>query len=166
MKRKWDDMTRKVYKHKACLNVNRGKQDFGIDYFQTHLSTFNWFSIRVIMLMSIINNWNIRQIDFVLSYPRVDVECDLHMKLPNGFKTSYGDSHVQVWLLKINWHGQKQTGRTWNQHLIKELKKIGFKPSATDECVCMKANPCYFVASMMACLMDPTTWRLSNASKT
>ena len=51
-------------------------------------------------------------------------------------------------LLKLNCYGQKQSGRIWNQHLSKGLKKIGFKPSAVDECVFYKNN------TMLFCCVD------------
>ena len=55
MKRKRDIITRKVYKHKARLNVHGRQQEFGVDYFQTYSPVVNWFSMRVTMLLSIIN---------------------------------------------------------------------------------------------------------------
>ena len=62
-------MTREVYKHKARLNVHGGQHEFGFNYFQTYSPVVNWFSIRAIILLSIMNKWNTMQIDFVLAYP-------------------------------------------------------------------------------------------------
>ena len=140
MKRNLEITTKKFYEHKAYLNSHGGQQEFGVNYFQACPSAVNCFSTRLIMLLSITNNWNTRQIDFVLAYPQEEIKCGLFMKLPNGFKFSTGDIHAHVLLLKRNFHGQKQSGRMWNQHLIKGLKKIEFQLSVADKCVFCKGN--------------------------
>jgi hypothetical protein len=57
------------------------------------------------------------------------------MELPEGIETKYGNGRTHVLKLKKNLYGQKQAGRVWNQHLVKGLKKVGFKQSKADECV-------------------------------
>ncbi|MFM8435194.1 MAG: reverse transcriptase domain-containing protein [Planctomycetia bacterium] len=58
MKRKRDIKTRKVYKCKARLNVHGGKQKFGVNYFETYAPVVTWTSIRIVLILSIINNWH------------------------------------------------------------------------------------------------------------
>ena len=82
-----------------------------------------------------INDWNTRQMHFVLACPQANTERYFHMKLPNLFKTSTRDIYSHVLLLKRNLCGQKQAGRAWNQCLVKGINKIGFQPSTADECV-------------------------------
>ena len=38
------------------------------------------------MVQALINDWHIRQLDFVLAYPQADVECDLYLEIPQGFE--------------------------------------------------------------------------------
>ena len=45
MKRKRDIKTRKVYKHKACLNIHGGQQQYGIHYTETYSPVVNWFLV-------------------------------------------------------------------------------------------------------------------------
>ena len=99
-----------------------------------------------------INDWNTRQMHFVLACPQANTERYFHMKLPNLFKTSTRDIYSHVLLLKRNLCGQKQAGRAWNQHLVKGLKKIGFQPLAVDECVFCKDD------TMLFCYVDDGTF--------
>ena len=86
MKRKRDIKTQRVYKHKARLNVHGGKQEFGENYFETYAPVVTWFSIRLLLVLSIINNWYTRQVDFVLAYTQADIEFDMYMELPKELK--------------------------------------------------------------------------------
>ena len=140
MKRKRDIKTQRVYKHKARLNVHGGKQEFGENYFETYAPVVTWFSIRLLLVLSLINNWYTRQVDFVLAYPQADIEFDMYMELPKGIETKYGNGKTHVLKLLKNLYGQKQAGRVWNQHLVKGLTDIGFKQSKVDECVFFRDN--------------------------
>jgi hypothetical protein len=69
MKRKRDIKTRKVYKHKARLNVHGGQQEFAVNFFETYSPVVNWFSVRLIFTLSLLSDWNTKQVDFILAYP-------------------------------------------------------------------------------------------------
>ena len=145
MKRKRDIKTQQVYKHKARLNVHGGKQVYGENYFETYAPVVTWFSIRLVLVLSIINKWYTKQVDFVLAYTQADIEFDMYMELPKGIETRYGDGKTHVLKLLKNLYGQKQAGRVWNQHLTKGLKAIGFKQSNVDECVFFRGNVIFVV---------------------
>ena len=81
-KQKQRIMTGEIYKHKARLNIHGGKQTYGENYWQTYSLVVNWFSIRLVLIHSIILSWNTRQNDFVMAFPQADVECDLYKELP------------------------------------------------------------------------------------
>ena len=145
MKRKRDIKTRQVYKWKARLNVHGGKQKFGINYFETYSPVVNWFSIRLMLVLSILNKWHTRQVDFIQAYPQADIEYDLYMELPKGIQTKHGDGKTHVLKLLKNLYGQKQAGRVWSQHLSQGLKDIGFEPSNVDECVFYRGKVIFLV---------------------
>jgi hypothetical protein len=79
MKRKRDIKTQKVNKYKARLNVHGGKQEYAINYFETYAPVVTWFSIRLLLVLSILNKWYTRQVDFILAYPQADIEFDMYM---------------------------------------------------------------------------------------
>jgi hypothetical protein len=84
MKRKWEIKTQKVNKYKAHLNVHGGKQEYGINYFETYAPVVTWFSIWLLFVLSILNKWYTRQVDFILAYPQADIEFDMYMDLPKA----------------------------------------------------------------------------------
>jgi hypothetical protein len=87
MKRKRDIKTQQVYKHKARLNVHGGKQVYGKNYFEMYAPVVTWFSIRLLLVLSILNNWHTRQVDFVLAYTQADIKFNMYMELPMGIET-------------------------------------------------------------------------------
>eukprot|EP00957_Ditylum_brightwellii_P077613 5898011-Ditylum_brightwellii.AAC.1 len=69
MKHKKDNKTRKVTNYKARINVHDGQQQYGINYFDTHAPVVTWPSVRLILVLAILNSWATRQADFVMAYP-------------------------------------------------------------------------------------------------
>lgn len=68
MKRKRDIKTRKVYKHKARLNIHGGQQEYGVHYTDTYSPVVQWASVRMLLTMAKLNKYCTRQVDFVLAY--------------------------------------------------------------------------------------------------
>ena len=90
----------------------------------------------MLLIMSIINKWATRQINFVMAYPQANIECPMYMQIPQGFRVQgTASQEKQVIKLTKNIYGQKKEGQVWNQHLTKGLTKIGFRQSKVDDCV-------------------------------
>ena len=71
-------------------------------------------TVRLIITLVKIQGWPLRQLDFVLSYPQEEVDGDIYMKLPKGFKipnNQVKEKHC-LKLLK-NIYGLEQAGRVW-----------------------------------------------------
>jgi hypothetical protein len=141
--------TNEVYKWKASLNVHGGKQVKNVHYWETYSPVVKWSSIQLFLMIAAIKKWYTRQIDFVLTNPQVDIETDMYMEIPRGFK-SQGPKGTQCLKLKKNLYGQKQAGRIWNNSLHKRLTDIGFKQSKVDECVYYQGT------SILLCYVDDT----------
>ena len=137
MRQKRRIKTKEVYKWKARLKIHGGQQEYGINYWETFAPVVTWISIRLVLILSILFSWHTRQIDFILAYPQAPIETPLFMEVPKGVSISGLplDSKAYVLELKMNLYGQKQAGRVWYQHLTSGLTKLGFTPSAIDECV-------------------------------
>lgn len=163
MKRKRDIKTQQVYKHKARLNVHGGKQEFGVNYFETFAPVVTWFTIRLILVLALICGWKTRQIDFVLAYPQADIEFDMYMELPKGIETKYGNGKTHVLKLKKNLYGQKQAGRVWSEHRDKGLRKVGFNQSAIDECLSFRRRVLFAVFVDDGILCAPTDPEINEA---
>jgi Reverse transcriptase (RNA-dependent DNA polymerase) len=85
MRRKSRILDGTVYKWKARLNVDGGKQIRGVDYWETYAPVAAWTTIRIVMIMAIKEKWCIKQLDFVQAYPQAPVETELYIDLPKGF---------------------------------------------------------------------------------
>ena len=138
MRRKRRIQTKEVYKWKARLNLHGGKQEHGVNYWETYSPVVDWAAIRLCMILSIINNWISVQIDFVLAFPQAPIECKMYMEVPHGFEVEGAAPGEYVLLLLKNLYGQKQAGRVWFEHLRDGLTNIGFKQSKLNECVFVK----------------------------
>ena len=100
----------KAHRYTRGLQVG-GKQEHGVNYWETYSSTLSWPPIRFILSLVIIKQWQMRQIDFTLA------------------------RKTHCLLLVKNLYGQKQAGQTWQLHLRKGLIGLGFEKSKVDECV-------------------------------
>ena len=68
MKRKCHNATREVYKWKAAqLNLHGGKQEYGINYWESYAATLSWPPICFFLTLSLMHDWSTRQIDFPLA---------------------------------------------------------------------------------------------------
>jgi hypothetical protein len=134
MRRKRRITTGEVYKWKARLNVHGGKQVHGVNYWETYAPVIGWTTIRLYLVLALLNKRATRQIDFVLAYPQADIECDLYMEIPRGFVFN-GNRKTHCLLLKKNLYGQKQAGRIWNEYLHQGLLARGFVQSEVDMCL-------------------------------
>lgn len=99
--------TNEVCKWKARLNIHGGKQEYGINYWETYAPTLSWPTIWLFLNLMILNNWQSRQVDFVLAFPQADVECNLYMEIPVSFKLDQ-DPKLYVLKLKRNLYGQSK----------------------------------------------------------
>jgi hypothetical protein len=134
MRRKRHIATREAYKWKARLNVHGGKQEHGVNYWETYSPVVSWTTIRLYLTLSILNKWATRQVDFVLAFPQADIECPMFMEIPRGFRFN-GSRRTHCLSLKKNLYGQKQAGRVWNEYLHDGLVARGFKQSEVDLCL-------------------------------
>jgi hypothetical protein len=145
MRRKRDITTNQVKKYKARLNLHGGKQVFGMNYYETYAPVVTWFPIRLLIVIGIVFGWALRQVDFIMAYPQAPIECDMYMELPQGIRTSEGDTKDYVLKLLKNIYGQKQAGQVWNEFLVEKLRSIGFKPSFIEDCVIYRKDVIFMV---------------------
>jgi Reverse transcriptase (RNA-dependent DNA polymerase) len=61
--------TQEVYKWKARLNLHGGRQTKDVNYWETYSPVVGWSTIRMFLILMLMNGWTSRQVDFVLAYP-------------------------------------------------------------------------------------------------
>jgi hypothetical protein len=139
MRRKRKVMDGTIYKWKARLNIDGGKQIHGLDYWETYAPVTSWSTIRIVLIMSIINKWVVKQLDFVQAYPQAPIQTELFMDIPKGYMVNGSDKNHVLKIIK-NIYGQKQAGRVWNEFLLQGLLKLGFKQSMYDMCLLWRTS--------------------------
>ncbi len=116
-----------------------GKQIHGVNSWDTYAPVVSWTSIRLHLILALVNGHHMRQINFVLAYPHADIECDMNMEIPQGFHHQ-GQKRTRVLQLLKNIYGTCQAGRVWNKHIHAGLIERGYRQSAVDHCVYYKAG--------------------------
>lgn len=71
--------TNKIVKHKARLCALGNRQKFGIDYSETASPTARIFSIRFILALAAMHDWEVHQINFKNVYLNGDLDEDIYM---------------------------------------------------------------------------------------
>ena len=135
MQRKNDIKTREVYKHKARLNIHGGQQIQGVHYEETYSPVVQWSSVQLALILSLLQGWATRQVDFVLAFPQANISHDTYMKLPKGVKTIHGNGNTHVLKVNKKLYKGKNASKIWYEHLKGALENIGFKQSQADGCV-------------------------------
>ena len=51
-------MTRKPIKYEARLNIQGGKQEYGLNYYDVFLSLITWTSLQILLILSNIFTWS------------------------------------------------------------------------------------------------------------
>jgi hypothetical protein len=83
--------TGEITKHKAGLNLHRGKQEFGMTYNDTFTPVVTWFTICLLIVFGILFSWSLQQVDFVMAYPQAPIKMDMYMELPDGILLKEGN---------------------------------------------------------------------------
>ena len=159
LKRKQQLATGQIKKHKARLNLDGSTVVKGKGYDHTYAPVSKWSSIRLLLTLKILHSWKTRQMDYVQTYPQAPIDMPMYMNIPPEFKlTGHKQYNNKDHALKIknNIYGQKQSGRVWNQYLVKRLRKIGFTQSLYDPCVFYRGKVIYLIYTDDSILVAPT----------
>ena len=113
--------------HKARLIVQGMNEECDDTYSPTPMSE----SIRLIITLSVLNDWDIRFTDVSTAFLHADVIGNPYIFPPETEKL---DGTNIVWKLNKAQYGLKSAPKAWNQHLTKLLKELGWTQSVLDEC--------------------------------
>jgi hypothetical protein len=151
-----------IVKWKARLCAGGHKSLPFIDYWSTYSPVISWNTVRVMVVMALLNGWHMRSIDFVLAFPQAPVKTDIYMnppRVPNGFNIpdlpTLSDRLSNVYKLLRNLYGLKDAGKTWFEFLRKGLLKRGWEQSEVDICLFTKAGILLVVYVDDAILISP-----------
>ncbi len=86
MRHKRDIPSNEIKKYKARLNLHCGKQEYGMNYYETYAPVVTQFSICLLIVIGILSGWSLRQCNFIMAYSQAPIECDMYMELPQGIQ--------------------------------------------------------------------------------
>jgi len=115
-------------------------QIYGLDYLETFAPVAKLSSIRLILAIAAMMDWEIHQADVDTAYLQAEVEEEIYMSQPEGYVKFGPNGERLVCRLVRSLYGLKQAGRNWNQLIDKFLKALGFVPSSADPCVYVKRD--------------------------
>jgi Reverse transcriptase (RNA-dependent DNA polymerase) len=107
MKRKRRIATREIYKWKARLNIGGHMQKYGVHYWETYSPVVRWTTIRLTLVLALLNGWSTRQLDFVQAYPQAKVSTDnVYIDVPRGSISKGSERTFACMFYKISMVGR------------------------------------------------------------
>ena len=119
---------------KARLVALGCRQLYGIDYQETFAPVVKLTTIRVLLAIAAVLDFEIEQMDVVTAFLNGDLKEDIYMQVPEGLRSLENEN--KVCKLQKSLYGLKQAPRQWyakiHDYLLTHLK---FKSSSDDPCL-------------------------------
>ncbi|KAJ0585764.1 putative RNA-directed DNA polymerase [Helianthus annuus] len=127
-----------VERYKARLVAKGYTQKEGIDYQETFSPVSHKDSLRIVMALVAHFDLELHQMDVKTAFLNEDLDEDVYMKQPEGFKPE-GQEQL-VCKLKKSIYGLKQASRQWYLKFDEVMKKQGFMKNQVDQCTYLKMS--------------------------
>ena len=126
--------------YKARYVAKGFSQTHDVNYSETFSPTAKMTSVRILMDLAIRQNLLIHQMDVRNAYLNSNIDYDIYVEQPNGFKLSGKNGEDLILKLNKSLYGLKQSGRLWNELLDDFLCILNFEQSHSDYCVYTKIH--------------------------
>lgn len=113
-----------IERYKARLVAKGFTQVKGIDFDETFAPVARLDSLRYLLALAALEDWEIHQVDVKSAYLNGELDEEIYMEQPEGFAAK-GEEGKVCRLLKAL-YGLKQAGRQWHLRLRSVLEKLGF----------------------------------------
>jgi hypothetical protein len=123
----------KKYKGRYCC---RGDLEETND--ETFAPVVAWSTARFFLVLSISLGWHTCSVDFSNAFVQATLNKKVWIHLPRGFASSQG--RKTCLRLKKSLYGLSIAPRLWFQHLMLEMKRLGFVQSVHDPCLLFKSG--------------------------
>ena len=128
------DESARIVRPKARLVARGFSQIYRVDYLDTYAPVVKLASIRILLAIAAIFRLEIHQMDVVTAFLTGDLEEEIYMEQPEGFKVGSNKDDL-VCRLRKSLYGLKEAPRVWNRKIRDFLKSIGFDQFYSDPCV-------------------------------
>jgi reverse transcriptase-like protein len=126
-----------------------------VDFEEIFAPVVKMSSIRVVLGLAASLDLEIEQLDVKTAFLHGDLNEDIYMEQPEGFKVKGKENYVCK--LKKSLYGLKQAPRQWYRKFDSFMGEQGFKKTSCDHCVFLKRfllmtlSFCFFM--LMTCLL-------------
>uniref|UniRef100_A0A2N9IEV6 GS catalytic domain-containing protein n=1 Tax=Fagus sylvatica TaxID=28930 RepID=A0A2N9IEV6_FAGSY len=125
-------------RYKARLVAQGFSQEYGIDYDETFAPVAKMTTVRTLIAISAIRDWDIFQMDVKNAFLNGDLSETVYMRPPPG--SSIASPHM-VCKLRKALYGLKQAPRAWFAKLKSVLIGAGFRQSENDYSLFISSTP-------------------------
>ena len=122
-----------IDKYKARLVAKGYTQQEGIDFFSTTSPVAKFNSLKTVLSIAAINDYEIDQMDVSTAFLIPELKEDIFMEQPKGFE-ELGQEN-KVCKLNKSLYGLKQASHEWNKKFNKTLLDLKFSALKTDPCI-------------------------------
>jgi transposase InsO family protein len=130
-----------VVRFKARLVAQGYSQKPGDDFTETFAPVMRFETLRTLLAVAAINDWEIHQMDVKGAYLNGRIREELCMKQPPGFDDGTG----RYWKLNHPIYGLKQAGNEWNKDYNATMRGFTYQRLLCDYCVHIKRQDDLFV---------------------
>ena len=123
-------------KFKAMLVAKGFKQKEGLNYFDTCATVARIATIRTLIALTSIYNFEIHQMDVKTTFLNGELEEKIYMHQPEGFV--FPNYERKVCKLIKSLYGLKQAPKQWHEKIDKAVIANGFKIHNSDKCLYSK----------------------------
>ena len=111
-----------LVKNKVILCANGSQKVHGFTYWDTYAPVVSRLAVRIMLILTIIENWHTGSINFTLAFPQATLTHEIYMELPEVMKNlelhvdpmCYDLSTLSMTLRTLDTHGRKKYFQAWN----------------------------------------------------
>jgi transposase InsO family protein len=130
IKSKWVFKLKADGRFRARLVAKGFTQIPGIDYDETFSPVARFESLRLLLALAALENWEIHQMDVKSAFLNGVLNEEIYMEQPQGYIAAGMEN--RVCRLKKALYGLKQASRAWNQQFHSVLNTLGFERTYSD----------------------------------
>jgi hypothetical protein len=130
IKSKWVFKLKIDGRFRARLVAKGFTQIPGIDYDETFSPVARFESLRLLLALAALENWEIHQMDVKSAFLNGVLNEEIYMEQPQGFVAAGQEN--KVCRLKKALYGLKQASYAWNQQFHGVLSELGFERTYSD----------------------------------
>ena len=120
-----------IDKYKARLVIKGYRQKEGLNYFDTYSPVTRITSIRMLIAIAAIFNFEIHQMDVKTAFLNGELDEEIYMEQPEGFNVPGQENKVCKLVKSL--YGLKQAPKQWHEKFDKEMLSSGFKINECDK---------------------------------